>query len=107
MPMEWIIHAEGRPGCERVEMIGDCDLYSAPEFSKAMLARIASGKKAMGFDLSKVDYLDSSGVGAIIRILQEARRSGCELRFRGIEGTPRKVLKMSNILALMREEPRP
>jgi anti-sigma B factor antagonist len=102
--MEWIIRADDRPGSERVELIGDCDLYSAPEFAKVMLARIAGGNKRMGFDLSKVDYLDSTGVGAIIRILQEARRRGCELSFRGIEGSPRKVLKMSNILALLREE---
>lgn len=51
-----------------------------------------------------VGYLDSTGVGAIIRILQEAKKRGCELRFVGVEGSPRKVLRMSNILLLMREE---
>jgi anti-sigma B factor antagonist len=105
--MEWMIHARDAGGFENVALKGDCDLYSAPAFAKAMLSHIAEGAGRLRFDLSGVDYLDSTGVGAIIRILQEAKKRGCELRFSGIGGTPRKVLKMSNILALMREDPRP
>jgi anti-sigma B factor antagonist len=104
--MEWVDHARDAGGFENVALKGDCDLYSAPAFAKAMLSRIAEGSRRIRFDLSGVEYLDSTGVGAIIRILQEAKKRGCELRFSGIEGSPRKVLKMSNILTLMREEPR-
>jgi anti-sigma B factor antagonist len=93
-------------GFENVALKGDCDLYSAPAFAKAMLSRLAEGCGNLRFDFSGVDYLDSTGVGAIIRILQEAKRRGRELRFSGIAGSPRKVLKMSNILALMREDSR-
>ena len=92
-------------GFETVAMRGDCDLYAAPAFAKAMTARI-SGGGSFRFDLSGVEYLDSTGVGAIIRILQEARKHGCALRFAGVGGSPRKVLKMSNILSLMREDAR-
>jgi anti-sigma B factor antagonist len=102
--MEWKICPRGQDGFEVVALEGDCDLYSAPAFAKAMLSRIAEAPRRIRFDLSLVEYLDSTGVGAIIRILQEARRRGCELRFAGLGGSPRKVLKMSNILALMQEE---
>jgi anti-sigma B factor antagonist len=102
--MEWILSSPDGDGFENVTIVGDCDLYAAPPFAKAMQACIAGGAKRLRLDLSSVGYLDSTGVGAIIRILQDAKRSGCELRFRGVEGTPRKVLKMSNILALMRED---
>jgi len=91
-------------GFENVVLKGDCDLYAAPAFAKAMQSRISAGAKKLRLDLTEVGYLDSTGVGAIIRILQEAKRSGCEIRFRGIEGSPRKVLKMSNILAIMKED---
>jgi anti-sigma B factor antagonist len=104
--MEWMHGARDEGGFENVVLKGDCDLYSAPGFAKAMLARIAEGSYALRFDFTGVDYLDSTGVGAIIRILQEAKRRGCEVRFAGIGGSPRKVLKMSNILALMREDAR-
>jgi anti-sigma B factor antagonist len=104
--MEWEASNSG-DGCEEVRLCGDCDLYAAPAFAKAMLEGIAGGTRRLRLDFSRVDYLDSSGVGAIIRILQESRRSGCELSFRGVAGSPRKVLRMSNILGLMREEPTP
>jgi anti-anti-sigma factor len=63
-----------------------------------------SGVKKLRFDFTGVTYLDSSGVGAIIKITQASRRVSGELRFRGISGSPRKVLRMSNILSLLREE---
>ncbi len=108
--MEWKVIPGDLGGFEKVELQGDCDLYSAPAFAKAMLARIAENtaiaerQPRLRFDLSGVDYLDSTGVGAIIRILQEGRKRGCEIRFVGIAGSPRKVLKMSNILSLMKED---
>jgi len=105
--MEWQIQARDAGGFENVALKGDFDLYSAPAFARAMLARIAEVGGRYRFDLAGVDYLDSTGVGAIIRILQEARRRGCDIRFSGVGGSPRKVLRMSNILALMHEEAKP
>jgi anti-sigma B factor antagonist len=102
--MEWIMSAPDSGGFENIVLKGDCDLYAAPAFAKAIQSRICEGAKKLRIDLTGVGYLDSTGVGAIIRILQEAKRSGCEIRFRGIEGSPRKVLKMSNILAIMKED---
>jgi anti-sigma B factor antagonist len=105
--MEWIISSPDPEGFENVALKGDCDLYAAPSFAIAMRDRIAKGSKRLRFDLSEIEYLDSSGVGAIIRILQEGRLRGIELRFRGVKGTPRKVLRMSNILPLLHEEKLP
>jgi anti-sigma B factor antagonist len=105
--MEWIVHDRDEQGFECVVVEGEFDLYSAPAFAAAMLSRLAEGATCLRLDLSGVGYLDSTGVGAIIRLLQDARRRGCDLRFRGIAGSPRKVLRMSNILALMREDERP
>jgi anti-sigma B factor antagonist len=100
--MEWTVST--RIGVVEVVVTGDCDLYSAPAFAAAMLARIREGATALRLDFSGVDYLDSTGVGAIIRMLQEAKKRGCALSFRGIGGSPRKVLRMSNILGLLRED---
>jgi anti-sigma B factor antagonist len=105
--MEWIVSSPDSGGFENVLISGDCDLYAAPPFAEAMKRRISGGARRLRFDLSEVAYLDSTGVGAFIRILQEARTFGTELRFRGIKGTPRKVLRMSNILPLLREETMP
>jgi len=101
--MEWIIEDGQLDGYERIVVSGDFDLYHAPAFAQAILIRMKSGGRKLSIDLSKVEYLDSSGVGAIIKIVQTARRELIDLRFSGIAGSPRKVLRMSNILPLLRE----
>ncbi|MBU0934237.1 MAG: STAS domain-containing protein [Spirochaetes bacterium] len=86
--------------CLRIE--GDFDLYTAPALSRRIQETQATWKH-LHLDLDGVRYLDSSGVGAIIRLLQACKSSGRELTFSGIQGSPRKVLQMSNILALLTE----
>jgi anti-anti-sigma regulatory factor len=68
-----------------------------------MLHLVEAGEPAMEFDAKALSYLDSTGVGAIIRIPKAARDKGAVVRWRGIAGMPRRVLQMSNILPLMRE----
>ena len=105
--MDWTVSEGETEGALRVRVVGDCDLYAAPRFAADMLGRIGAGARRLSLDLSGVEYLDSTGVGAIIRILQEARKTGTWLGFSGIAGSPRKVLRMTNILALLREEDAP
>jgi anti-sigma B factor antagonist len=89
--------------CALVGLSGDCDLYSAPAFKTEVLSRLKAGERMIIIDMRELIYLDSSGVGAVICILQEAKRIGAELRFLGLRGTPRQVLARTNILPLMNE----
>lgn len=92
----------GRKALIRVE--GELDLYGAPAFAKAVLAGVEGGWSRLCLDLSALEYLDSTGVGAIIRVLQALRKKGGSLVSRGIQGSPRKVLELSNIIVLLGEE---
>jgi len=83
---------------------GDCDLYSSQEFFDEIAGKLKEGCGKMVVDLSEVTYLDSSGVGAIVRIIKAAKEKQIILGFRGIAGTPREVLEMTNILSLIVEE---
>lgn len=85
--------------------VGDLDLYASVAFCNAVLARLEGGTPRMVLDLGGVRYLDSSGVGALIRLLQKARSLGGEIRVAQLTGTPRKVLEMSNIITLLKVAP--
>ena len=87
-----------------VTVAGDCDMYSAQEFFTGVTGKMGRGFVSVSLDFSEVIYLDSSGVGAIIRIIKYSKEKNIDLKFRGITGTPRKVLRMSNILTLITEE---
>ena len=98
-----------RPGTRADQIVvvpvGDLDLYASVAFCNAVVARLESGTPRMVIDLGGVRYLDSSGVGALIRLLQKARTLGGEIRVANLAGTPRKVLEMSNIITLLKPAP--
>ena len=87
-----------------ISVIGDCDMYNAREFMTNIMEKMNSGFSTVCIDFSGVVYLDSSGVGAIIKSVQLSKEKKVTLKFRGITGTPRKVLKMSNILTIINED---
>ena len=80
---------------------GDFDLYAVKEFSATMNELFKNEIRHLYVDMQNVHYLDSSGVGAIIRILQTAKSRNFQAIFSGIAGTPKKVLELANILPLM------
>jgi len=92
-------------GFETIFLKGDCDLYSAPSLRKAILHRIGRGVRKLRLDFGAVEYLDSSGVGAIIQIMKAMKIVHGDLAFRGVRGAPKRVLEMSNVISLMRVEP--
>ncbi len=101
--MEWTETGFDDRGYQVIELSGDFDLYSAPGFTRAITELMGSGAYKLKLDLTEVRYLDSSGVGSLIKILQSAKHSGSAIVFCGITGAPRRILQMSNILLLMKE----
>lgn len=69
------------------------------------MTALSSGMKRARFDCAALRYLDSTGVGAIIKILQAAKAAQAEIRFSGLSGAPRKVLQLCNVITLIKEEP--
>ncbi|MDR2143750.1 MAG: STAS domain-containing protein [Treponema sp.] len=83
---------------------GDCDLYNAHHLFNDVSGRMDEGYGAVCVDFSAVPYLDSSGIGAVIRIIQYSKIKKIDLKFRGITGMVRKVLRLSNILSIITED---
>ncbi len=90
-------------GVRTLEFHGDLDLFAAVKSTEKLLHAISDARYLVHVDLRNVNYLDSSGVGTIIKALQFAKIKNIALSFSGIQGTPRKVLSMANILPLLRE----
>lgn len=101
--MEWISLPTAADDEAELSLTGDLDLYHAPGFSTFVLGKIDAGWRTLILDFTEVGYLDSTGVGSIIRIVQALRKKGSRLRCRGLAGSPRRVLAMSNILPLLEE----
>ena len=84
-----------------INIEGELDLYSTVEVRTKVLKAFDDNRTRMILDLGRLTYLDSSGVGILILILQTLRQKKGKLKVLGLGGTPRKVLEMSNIISLI------
>ena len=48
-------------------------------------------------DLSRVDYMDTSGLATLIEALRIARKQNTQLILRGVQEQPRYLLKVTNL----------
>jgi len=66
------------------------------------LERLADSDDTVELDLSRVDFIDSSGVGGIVFLYERLRASGHDLRLSRVRPQPRKLfhnLRMTHLLA--------
>lgn len=68
-----------------IKFVGDrLDAAAAPGFKETVTSRIVAGENTILLDLSSVDFIDSSGLGALVVILKRISPSGrlavCGLR---------------------------
>jgi len=77
------------------------DASFAPEFKAVMLDRIGSGNVKILLELSEVDFIDSSGLGAIVSILKAlAGRGGIAIC--GLRETVGAVFRLSHMDKIFR-----
>jgi anti-sigma B factor antagonist len=85
-----------REGTVIVGFSGDVDLQSSPEARKILLECVAR-KMPVLVDLSKVDYIDSSGIASLVEALQTARKGGGNLFIVSASEAALKVLELARL----------
>lgn len=76
---------------------GKFNLVAAPPLKSRIDDLVAAGKTRLVVDLHAVDFIDSSGLGALIGGLKSARQQGGDLRIVGAGDQVRAVLKLTNL----------
>lgn len=79
-----------------VSFEGDVDLQSSPEARKVLLAAV-DGSKPVLVDLSRVSYIDSSGVASLVESFQKARKSGLDYTLVAVSDSARRVLELARL----------
>ncbi len=62
-----------------IELGGEVDLYTAPEFKERMVQVIEDGKTRVVVDLSKATFIDSTTLGVLVGGVKRLRPSGGSL----------------------------
>ena len=56
--------------------------------------------KMVVVDLAELTYVDSTGLGALVRLYASSRQAGCELKLLHLGKQLRNLLKMTNLLSV-------
>lgn len=84
---------------------GRLNLTAAPRLKAGVDAAVADGHHRVVLDLSAVEFIDSSGLGAIVGGLKSARQAGGDLRITGATEQVRTVLGLTNLDRILRPYP--
>ena len=87
------------PGSDRfvITVSGEVDLATSPDLDTAIIAAIESKAGSVVVDLTDVSFMDSSGLGAIVRGLKRCREADKDL---DLVITNERVLKVFGITGL-------
>jgi len=82
-----------------IELGGEIDLYTAPEFKERMIQLIDGGKKRIVVDLSGATFIDSTTLGVLVGGVKRLRPAGGAL---ALVCTDQNITKIFEITGLDR-----
>jgi anti-sigma B factor antagonist len=86
---------------------GRLNMVSAPLLREAVTEAIAGGRPRIVVDLSGIEFMDSSGLGALVGCLKSARQAGGDLRISAPTDQVVMVLQLSNLDRILTSYPTP
>lgn len=84
-------------GIAVVRFTGRLNMVTAPRLREVVNTSVAAGRTRVAVDLSGVEFIDSSGLGALINGLKTARQAGGDLRIAAPNDQVRLVLQLTNM----------
>lgn len=94
-----IIHLDDTVAVLKLE--GKLNMVSSRAFRDSVAQAVGSGRSRLAVDLAGVDFIDSSGLGALIGGLKTTRQAGGDLRIAAPNEQVRLVLRLTNMERLL------
>lgn len=101
------LRTESRDGYAVVALGGRLTASGAPALRSAVAELIAAGEARVVIDMTDLQFVDSSGLGALVGGLKSARVAGGDLRIAAVSEAVRTVLHLTNLDRVLRDYPTP
>lgn len=92
--MNYTIREEG--GYAVLELTGEVDLSCSPDARKQIL-QCLDGNRNLLVDMTRVTYIDSSGVASLVEGYQTAKKKGLKFGLVGVSGPAMSVLQLARL----------
>jgi anti-sigma B factor antagonist len=89
-----------RDGDTAVVRCGGKLVAGVNDFLYTEVSRLIPETKRIVLDLSQLDYMDSMGLGTIVRLYVSTRAAGCEVELINLGKRVRQLLGMTNLLSV-------
>ena len=76
---------------------GEIDLHVSPAISASLQAMVKKKPKTLVVDLSRVSYIDSSGLAALIEAMQNVQEYGGKFALVGLQETVRTIFEIARL----------
>ncbi len=99
------IDTQHRDGVAVLTCSGRLNMVAAPRLRAELRSVVEAGTSRLVVDLTGTAFIDSSGLGALIGGLKEARQAGGDLRIAGPGQQVLTVLRLTNLDKVLRPYP--
>ena len=94
-PLEATVSGDGERA--RIALRGRIDREGDAALAEASSRATALGAPVVELDFSSVDYINSTGIALIVRLLAEARRDRREVKARGLSEHYREIFRITRL----------
>jgi anti-sigma B factor antagonist len=92
------IHVHVVDGMQVFELTGSLDIATSPSVRAALVSASERGDHRLIVDLTNLEFLDSTGLGALIGAQRRAKEFGGEVRLIAKEGQILRLLRITGLL---------
>ncbi|MBQ9494655.1 MAG: anti-sigma factor antagonist [Treponema sp.] len=80
-----------------IDVNGEMDLYNSYKLKELVMKMIEKSVKCFVINLEQVDYIDSSGIGALIYICSTIKKMNLRLAIANVHGSVKKVIELTKL----------
>ncbi|MBQ7611508.1 MAG: STAS domain-containing protein [Spirochaetaceae bacterium] len=81
-----------------IDVSGEMDLYNSYKLKELVMKMMERQVKSVVINMEEVDYIDSSGIGALIHIYSTMKKASCQLYMTNIHGSVKKVIELTKLM---------
>ncbi len=80
-----------------IDVNGEMDLYNSYKLKELIMRMLEKKVRSFVINLANVDYIDSSGIGALIFICSTIRKMNLDIMIANIHGSVKKVIELTKL----------
>ena len=81
-----------------IDVSGEMDLYNSYKLKELVMKMMERQVKSVVLNMEEVEYIDSSGIGALIHIYSTMKKASCQLYITNIHGAVKKVIELTKLM---------